>query len=218
MNRDESTMKIEAMHRYDPLTACEALAAADPVMARLIGAVGPLRMERRMQGETFESLLRAIVSQQVSSKAADTIHQRVRDLFVGRISPAALDAVSDEALRGAGLSGNKLRALRDLAARCQDGTVLGVRSLRRLDDEVIIDRLTTVRGIGRWTVEMLLIFRLRRPDVLPVDDLGVRKGFALAYDRPLPDAKELRAAGEVWAPYRSVASWYLWRASEGALA
>lgn len=203
---------------YDPATACAALAAADPVMGRLIAAVGPLRMERRMTGETYEALLRAIVSQQLSGKAAATIHQRVRALFpAGRVSPAAADAIPDEALRGAGLSANKLRALRDLSARCRDGTVTGVRSLQRLDDETIIKRLTTVRGIGRWTVEMLLIFRLRRPDVLPVDDLGVRKGFAIAYDRPMPDAAALRAAGTAWAPYRSVASWYLWRAAEGAL-
>lgn len=206
------------MRRYDPAIACAVLAKADPVMARLMAAVGPLRMERSMRGDTFEVLLRAIVHQQLSGKAAGTIHQRVRALFPdGDIRPGALDAIGDDVLRAAGLSANKLRAVRDLAGRCHDGTVPSMRTLRRFDDETIIARLTQVRGIGRWTVEMLLIFRLRRPDILPLDDLGVRKGFAAAYDRPLPDVAELSAAGAGWAPYRSVASWYLWRAAEGRL-
>lgn len=169
-----------------------------------------------MQGSTFEVLLEAITHQQLSGKAARTIHGRVCALFVDtQVRAEAVEPLSDETLRGAGLSANKVRAMRDLAARCLDGTVPNMRGLGQLDDEAIIQRLTTVRGIGRWTVEMLLIFRLRRPDVLPVDDLGVRKGFAAAYGQPLPGAKELRAAGQAWIPYRSVASWYLWRASEG---
>lgn len=202
-------------YRYDPERARATLAAADPVMGRLMAAAGPLRMERTMRGDTFAVLLRAIVYQQLSGRAAGTIHERVRALFPeGGVRPEALDAIPDEALRGAGLSGNKLGYVRDLAARCRDGTVPGIRTLHRLDDEAVVERLTRVRGIGRWTVEMLLIFRLRRPDVLPLDDLGVRKGYAAAYGQPLPDAAALRAAGAHWAPYRSVASWYLWRAAE----
>lgn len=206
------------MRTYQPSTACAELAAADPVMARMIDAVGPLRMERSMAGDTFAVLLRAIVYQQLSGRAAGTIHARVCALFPdGRPQARALGGIADHDLRAAGLSANKLRAIRDLGSHCTDRTVPGMRTLHRLDDEAIIQRLTRVRGVGRWTVEMLLIFRLRRPDVLPVDDLGVRKGYAAAYGTALPDAAELRAAGECWAPYRSVASWYLWRAAEGAL-
>lgn len=201
--------------RYRAGEACAALADTDPVMAGLIDRVGLLRMERRMRGDTFAVLLEAIVHQQLSGKAAGTIHARFLALFGdGEVRVEALDTIPDADLRGAGLSANKVRAVRDLAARCRDGTVPGMRGLGQLDDQAIIERLTAVRGIGRWTVEMLLIFRLRRPDVLPVDDLGVRKGFAAAYQRPLPGAAELRAAGAAWAPYRSVASWYLWRATE----
>lgn len=206
------------MRRYDAATACAALAAADLVMARLVEAFGPLRMQHP-RGDCFAVLLDAITQQQLSRKAAQTIHARVCALFPqGRVAPDQLSTIADSRLRAAGLSANKVRAVRDLAARCQDGTVPGIRGLGQLDDETIIQRLTSVHGIGRWTVEMLLIFRLRRPDVLPVDDLAVRKGFAAAYQRALPGAAELRAAGVRWAPYRSVASWYLWRACEGPLA
>lgn len=202
---------------FDPEQASAVLTAADPVMGALIASLGPMHRDQRMRGETFPVLLRAIVYQQLSGKAAGTIHGRVLALF-GERQPAAaaLAGIGDDALRGAGLSANKLRALRDLAAKCQDGTVPAMRSLRRLDDEAIIQRLTAVRGVGRWTVEMLLIFRLRRPDVLSATDLGIRKGYAVVYGCGLPAPAELARIGQAWAPYRSVASWYLWRAAEQA--
>lgn len=206
-------MKLE----YEPAAACAALAAADPVMARLIAA-RPFTLEQRMAGDSFPGLLRAIVYQQLSGKAAATIHGRVLALCGDGAGPADYLALSAAQLRGAGLSANKCAAVRDLAAKSLDGTVPGIRRLRRLTDAEIIERLVQVRGVGRWTVEMLLIFRLGRPDVLPVDDLGVRKGYAAAYHAPLPKPKQLTAAGAAWAPYRSVASWYLWRASEGLAA
>jgi DNA-3-methyladenine glycosylase II len=144
------------------------------------------------------------------------IHRRVLDLFRrGRLRPQDILAVSEEELRGAGLSGAKLAALRDLAAKTLDGTVPALARLRRMDDEEIIERLTEVRGIGRWTAEMLLMFRLGRPDVLPVGDYAVRKGFALTYGlEEMPKPKVLESYGERWRPYRSVASWYMWRALE----
>lgn len=204
---------------YDPAAARAALAASDPVMRRLVGIAGPLRLESYIPGDIFAALLRAIVYQQLSGKAAATIHGRVLALFDGeRASPQGLEAVPDDALRAAGLSANKSRAVRDLAAKCLDGTVPAMRHLRDFDDQAVIDRLTQVRGIGRWTVEMLLIFRLGRPDVLPLDDLGIRKGFAVAYERPLPKPAELREFGRCWAPYRSAASWYLWRVADDGIA
>lgn len=195
--------------------------AADPVMAGLLAKFGPVRLDGRMRGETFPVLLRAIVYQQLSGKAAATIHGRVLALFPAANPDArALAGLADDDLRGAGLSANKVRAVRDLAAKCLDRTAPGMRSLRRLDDEAVIERLTAIRGIGRWTVEMLLIFRLQRPDVLPATDLGVRKGFAAAYGSDvlgaLPEPRALLAYGTRWAPQRSAAAWYLWRAADPA--
>lgn len=200
--------------------ALAALRAADATLARLIERAPRCDMSTRdarnpTERDLFQSLLRSIVYQQLSGKAAGTILGRVEALFDGIPDPAGMQALSDEALRGAGLSRNKMLAVRDLAARCLDDTVPPLSELEALDDEAVIQRLIKVRGIGRWTVEMLLMFRLRRPDVLPVDDLGVRKGFMLAYglgDLPKPAA--LRDHAECWRPYRSVASWYMWRAVE----
>lgn len=201
---------------YDPAEAIAHLGAADPLMGDLITRVGAFTLTPELTQSPFHALLRAIVYQQLSGKAAGTILGRVLALMPkgrGRPRPADLLAIDDARLRSAGLSQNKLLALRDLAAKAQDGTVPTLAVLRRLSDAEIIERLTAVRGIGVWTVEMLLLFRLGRSDVLPVTDLGVQKGYQLTYrKRALPTAKQLLKAGETWRPFRSVASWYLWRA------
>ena len=190
--------------------------ASDPVMARLIDAVGPFDLELKTTPSLFVALAESIVYQQLTGKAAATIFARVRALFPrAHHGPTAeqILRVSDEKLRGAGLSNAKLLALRDLARRSASGRVPTLAQAQQMDDETVIERLTEVRGIGRWTVEMLLMFRLGRPDVLPVDDYGVRQGFAIAYrKRKLPPPKALAKYGVRWAPYRTVASWYLWRA------
>ncbi|MDX1419689.1 MAG: hypothetical protein R3181_06955 [Rubricoccaceae bacterium] len=200
---------------YDPAEAAAALAEADPVLGALIADVGPCTLAPRNQAP-FPYLLRAVVYQQLAGKAAATIHGRVLTLFDGAPTPEALLALPDEPLRGAGLSRNKLAALRDLAAKILDGTVpADLDALRPLSDDEIVQRLTAVRGVGPWTAEMLLIFDLGRPDVLPITDLGVRSGFRLLHgldDLPAPAA--LRAHGERWRPWRSVAAWYLWRAAD----
>ena len=201
---------------YDPAEAIAHLSAADPVMGDLITRVGAFTLTPEPTHSPFHALMRAIVYQQLSGKAAGTILGRVLALMPsgrGRPRPEDLLALDDTRLRAAGLSGNKLLALRDLAAKAQDGTVPTLAALRRLGDAEIIERLTAVRGIGVWTVEMLLLFRLGRGDVLPVADLGVQKGYQLTYrTRALPTPKRLLTAGQAWRPFRSVASWYLWRA------
>ena len=189
---------------------------SDPAMARLIDAVGPFAMELKTTPSLFVALAESIVYQQLTGKAAATIFARVRALFP-RVhhgpTPEQILRVSDERLRGAGLSNAKLLALRDLARRTVSGELPTLAQAQQLGDEAVIERLTHVRGIGRWTVEMLLMFRLGRPDVLPVDDYGVRQGFAIAYrKRKPPSPKALAKYGARWAPYRTVASWYLWRA------
>ncbi len=184
-------------------------------MANVIKRVGPFRMETEFELSPFEALLRAIVHQQLSIKAAAAIHARVTALFGAQIKPRALLDMNVDTLREAGLSKAKILAVKDLAARRLDGTVPELSVLHQESNEAIIERLSSVRGVGRWTVQMMLIFKLGRPDILPVDDLGVRKGYHFAYATPaLPSAAELVEAGEKWAPYRSVASWYLWRACE----
>jgi len=212
--------KHKSVHPFNIRAALKHLRAADAQLAALIERVGPFRMELNETHDLFLALARAIVYQQLHGKAAATILQRVSDLFprsgTGFTAKDILRC-SDDRLRAAGLSQNKLLALRDLAARTLDGSLPDLHELHALDDETIIERLTRVRGIGRWTVEMLLMFRLGRPDVLPVDDFGVRKGFAVAFNkRALPTPKQLKAHGERWVPYRSVASWYLWRAADQA--
>jgi DNA-3-methyladenine glycosylase II len=173
-------------------------------------------MQIRHLSNPFEALARNIIYQQLHGKAAAAIHLRVLALFgKKRLAPQDILQASEESLLGAGLSRAKLAALKDLAAKTLDGTVPTLARLRRMPDEEIIERLTQVRGIGRWTVEMLLIFRLGRPDVLPVGDFAVRKGFSLVYGiKELPKPKELIQYGERWRPFRSVASWYMWRATE----
>lgn len=191
----------------------------DPVMKRVIAEVGPYALALRVGRSPFEALARAIAHQQLHGKAAESILKRFIALFPGRQFPQPVEllATTSEMIRSTGFSHAKIAALRDLATKAIDGTVPTSRGIRLLDDEAIIERLIEVRGIGRWTVEMLLIFHLGRPDVLPVDDFGIRNGYRLVYgldDMPTP--KEVWHYGERWKPYRTAAAWYLWRTSEGA--
>ena len=201
---------------YDPAAAVRHISAADPVLADLISRAGPFAMQLRPLQSPFEALARNIIYQQLHGKAAAAIHARVLALSGGkRLKPDHILSSPDEPLRGAGLSAAKLAALRDLAEKTADGTVPTLARLRRMSDDEIFARLTRVRGVGRWTVEMLLMFGLGRPDVLPVGDYAVRKGFAVTYGLgEMPRPKEMESHGERWRPYRSVASWYMWRALE----
>lgn len=202
---------------YDPILAGRHLAEADPVLGRLIDRVGEFGLRPRPARSLFAALTRAIVYQQLSGQAAATILSRVVVLFAPKRFPTPDDllATPPERLRAAGLSAAKTAALRDLAARTLDGTVPSMARVRRMEDEEIVAQLTQVRGIGRWTVEMLLMFSLGRPDVLPLGDLGVRKGFAVTFrTRGLPEPEAIARRAERWRPYRSVASWYMWRALE----
>jgi len=217
---------------YNPDEALAHLRKADPVLGRLIDrveAIGGFTLKLGHTGTPFTSLLESILYQQLNGKAAATIHKRVlllygSDHLTAIPTPDALLGTPDEVLRGAGVSGNKIKALKDLAARTLDGTVPTHKAIQKMPDEEIIERLVQVRGIGVWTVEMLLMFRLGRPDVLPVTDYGVRKGFALTFQR-IPKSRALAAAdlpkpeallkrGKRWAPFRSVAAWYMWRACD----
>jgi 3-methyladenine DNA glycosylase/8-oxoguanine DNA glycosylase len=201
--------------KYDPALAIEQLSTVDAKLARLIARVGPFAMPTREAMSPFQMLLHAIVYQQITTKAAASIHGRLVALFPGRKpGPRRMQKLSDEALRAAGMSRPKQRAARDLADKALDGTVPSRRQLESMEDEAIIARLIQIRGIGQWSAEMMLIFQLGRPDVLPVTDLGVRKGFQLSHGgRELPEPKKLLRYGERWRPYRSVASWYLWQAN-----
>jgi len=195
------------------------LAKCDPVMRRLIATHGPCGLEPEVKRSPFQSLAQAIAHQQLNSIAANTILRRFVKLFPKRKFPRAedLQRVDDDAIRAAGFSRAKIAALRDLAAKTLDGTVPSSRIIAKLSDEEIITRLTAVRGVGQWTVEMLLIFQLGRPDVLPINDFGVRNGFRHAYKLPeLPKPKDLLAHGERWRPHRTTAAWYLWRAADGS--
>jgi DNA-3-methyladenine glycosylase II len=194
--------------------AARQLAERNPVMAKLVAAAGPIRL--RPPSEThFEALVRAITYQQLAGAAAATIHGRLVEALAGTVEPERLLAVSNEALRAAGLSANKTASLRDLATKVLDGTVvLDPRGLARESDDEVIGRLTAVRGIGEWTAHMFLIFQLRRLDIWPIGDLGVRKGYGLAWGVPTPTSKELGPLGDELRPYRSVAAWYCWRAGE----
>ncbi len=203
-------------YAFDPAEAIAHLSKADPAMGRLIERVGPFTMELKATPSIFVALAESIVYQQLHGKAAATIFARLRALFPsGHLGPTPEQILraSDARLRGAGLSQAKLLALRDLARRAVAGELPTRTDVHAMDDNTVVERLSEVRGIGLWTVEMLLIFRLARPDVLPVDDYGVRNGFAIAYrKRAMPTAKALARYGQRWAPYRTVASWYLWRA------
>jgi methylated-DNA-[protein]-cysteine S-methyltransferase len=214
---------------FDANEAVRTLTLGDPILGKHIAKTGPLRLQLKETEGTFAALAESIVYQQLSGRAAATIFGRVRALYPGgRLDPKKLLATDDARLRGAGLSAAKLASLKDLAARTAAGEIPTLRELARMDDETIVERLTAVRGVGRWTVEMLLIFRLGRPDVLPVADYGIRKGFARLFPSPakggrtksgpdeLPDAAAMQRRGERWKPFRSVASWYLWRALDTA--
>jgi len=202
---------------FDPDAAVAHISRRDKRMARLMEKVGPFRLELDELLTPFEALAESIVYQQLTGKAAATIFSRVKALYGGTRLPEAeaILKTPDERLRSVGLSSAKALALKDLADRHHRGLIPSLDELERMPDQEIIERLTAVRGIGQWTAEMLLIFRLARPDVLPVNDYGVRKGFAATFSRrELPTPKELFLHGERWRPYRSVASWYLWRALE----
>ncbi|MFN8600460.1 MAG: DNA-3-methyladenine glycosylase 2 family protein [Candidatus Binatia bacterium] len=205
--------------RFDTESALAHLRTADARLGAFMDRHGAFAMQLKDTSSTFAALAEAIVYQQLNGRAAATIFGRFAALYPGQKFPVAADvlATPDEPLRAAGLSRNKILAIRDLAERTVQGTVPDVAALRRMPDDEVVACLTAVRGIGRWTAEMLLMFRLGRPDVLPVDDYGVRKGFAVVYrKRALPTPAELLRHGERWRPFRSVASWYLWRAAEDA--
>jgi DNA-3-methyladenine glycosylase II len=200
--------------RLSHTAGARLLAERVPQMAALVAAAGPIRI-RPPQDSHFAALVRAITYQQLAGPAAATIHGRLVVALDGVVEPARLLTLTDEALRGAGLSANKTASLRDLAAKVLDGTVvLDQRRLTRLSDEEVSARLTTVRGIGQWTADMFLIFQLRRLDIWPTGDLGVRKGYGLAWGIPTPSAKQLDPFGDELRPFRSVAAWYCWRAVE----
>jgi DNA-3-methyladenine glycosylase II len=194
--------------------AVALLAGRDPVLARLIAEVGPPRIGRPSETH-FAALVRAVVSQQLAGAAAAAIHGRLVVALDAQVTPEQLLGLSPEALRAAGLSANKAASLRDLAIGVLEGTVvLDPRGLAREGDDEVVARLTTVRGIGRWTAEMFLLFQLRRPDVWPTGDLGVRRGFGLAWGIPMPSARALEPLGDPFRPHRSLVAWYCWRAAE----
>jgi DNA-3-methyladenine glycosylase II len=198
------------MTAADYTRARRLLARRDPVIRDLIRQHGACGLADAQHTDPFTALVHAIVSQQLSTKAAATIARRFDDLFGGRPTPEGVDGVTDQQLRAVGLSGQKVKYMRDLCARIQDGS-LPLATLPTLDDAAVIEALTAVKGIGRWTAEMFLMFRLHRPDVLPVGDLGIVKAVQRAYKlRKAPDSKRLTRIGEPWRPYRSIACWYLW--------
>jgi DNA-3-methyladenine glycosylase II len=181
-------------------------------MAGLVAAAGPFRLRPPLESH-FAALVRSITFQQLAGAAAMTIHGRLVAALDGTVTPEAVLGLSPEEMRAAGLSGAKAASITDLASKTLDGSVvLEPRRLARESDDEVVARLSSVRGIGRWTSEMFLIFQLRRLDVWPTGDLGVRRGYGLAYRIPTPEPKELDALGEVFRPYRSVAAWYCWRA------
>jgi 3-methyladenine DNA glycosylase/8-oxoguanine DNA glycosylase len=198
-------------------TAVEHLAKSDKVLGRLIRRVGPCGLMPRTMRTPFQALVRSVAHQQLNGTAAETILGRVRALYPHRKFPTPQDLLetADAKLRGAGLSRAKVAAVKDIAAKTMEGVVPTARAMAKIPDDEIVERLTTIRGVGPWTVEMLLIFTLGRTDVLPVTDYGVRKGFAVTYRRKeLPTPAELLEHGKRWRPYRSIASWYLWRSLE----
>jgi DNA-3-methyladenine glycosylase II len=199
--------------------ALKNLAARDPVMRRLIREFGTYGLVPETRRPPFQSLVQAVAHQQLNGTAANTILGRFKKLFPNRRFPRPEDLalVTDAQVRACGFSFAKIAAIRDIAAKTLAGVVPASRQIAKLSDDEIIARLTEVRGVGRWTVEMLLIFQLGRPDVLPADDFGVRTGFRRAYRRrDFPAVKELLAFGERWRPHRTTAAWYLWRAADAA--
>jgi DNA-3-methyladenine glycosylase II len=199
--------------------ALKHLSAVDPVMARLIREIGACELVPETRRSPFQSLVQAVAHQQLNGTAANTILTRFKKLFPGRKfpKPADLAAVTDEQIRACGFSFAKIRAIRDIAEKTLSGIVPSSRAIAKLSDDEIIIRLMEVRGVGRWTVEMLLIFQLGRENVLPADDFGVRTGFRTAYKKRLmPKPKQLLAFGKRWHPHATTAAWYLWQAANAA--
>jgi DNA-3-methyladenine glycosylase II len=200
----------------DLASAAAEVARRDPALGRLVDLLGPPAIRPPLEGY-FAALVRAIAFQQLAGRAAAAIHGRFLANFVEGLTPEAVLALPEELFRSAGLSAAKTASIRDLAAKTVDGTV-PLEGLEAYSDDEIVERLSKVRGIGPWTAEMFLIFQLRRPDVWPVDDFGVRKGYAIAHElSTLPKPKELAALGELYRPYRSIAAWYCWRANDTVL-
>lgn len=205
-------MPLQSLTPEDYAKARRVLMRRDPVLGAAIKQIGPCLMADRQRKDHLTALAGSIVSQQLSTKAAATIFGRFQALFpAGPIQAPAVLALDEPTLRGVGLSGQKVRYMRDLCERIVNGRLV-LDEIEGLDDEAVIVRLTEVKGFGRWTAEMFLMFRLHRPDVLPVDDLGIVNAVQRLYNlRKRPDAKKLNKLGEAWRPYRSVASWYLWQ-------
>lgn len=200
--------------KVTPREAAHALAERDPVIARLLAEAGPPSFPAPTETH-FGTLVRAVTFQQLAGPAARAIHGRLVAALDGDVAPEGLLAMSDEALRAVGLSAAKVASLRDLSVKVLDGTVvLEPRRLARISDADVVARLSAVRGIGRWTAEMFLLFQLRRLDVWPTGDLGVRRGYSLAWGVAMPTPKQLDALGEPYHPYRSIVAWYCWRAAE----
>ncbi len=204
---------------FDLAAAMQHLAATDERLAELIQATQQFQLDEALAESPYEALLEAIAYQSISGKAAATIFGRVKALSSSGRAPTPQEMLKlhKQALRKAGLSGAKVLAMKDLAKKTIEGVVPTLEDAQKLSDEELVERLTSVRGIGAWTVEMFLIFRLGRPDVLPIHDLGVKKGWSLTYGKKhMPKPKELLAFGERWRPYRTLASWYMWRACHRA--
>jgi DNA-3-methyladenine glycosylase II len=200
--------------KVSPRQAAVQLAERDPVLARLVTEAGLPSFPKPTETH-FAALVQSIVYQQLAGPAARAIHRRLVEALGGVVEPERVLATPGEQLRAAGLSGNKLLSLQDLAAKVADGTVpLDPRKLARQGDEDVVARLTTVRGIGKWSAEIFLMFQLRRLDVWPTGDLGIRKGYGLAWGIPTPTPKQLDVLGEPYHPYRSVVAWYCWRATQ----
>jgi len=197
------------------MNAISHLSTVDPALGQVIKRIGPLKIDRADYREPYHALLSAVAHQQLHGNAARAILGRLKQHTGGELpAPEALLAMPDIALRACGFSAAKTLALRDIAARALDGTIPSRTRARRLSDAALIERLTILRGVGQWTVEMLLIFSLRRPDVFPVDDFGVREGYRRIHDLAAqPKPKALALAAQIYAPYRSTAALYLWRAS-----
>ena len=207
---------VETSATDELAAAADRLARVDPALGRVIAAVGPPSL-RPPADTAFAALVRSITFQQLAGRAAAAIHGRLLERLPGGPTPAGVLALSDAELRAAGLSAGKSASIRDLAAKVLDGMV-PLAGIEALPDEEVVERLSTVRGIGRWTAEMFLIFQLRRLDVWPVADLGVRNGYARLHGLPAPPRPaELAALGELYRPYRSLAAWYCWRAAETIL-
>src|SRR5580704_17724627 len=208
-------MTENALLPFDHLKAHEFLRGIDKRLARVIEKTGTFQFKLDECDSVYESLLEAITHQSISGKAAATIYGRIKAMGTNGEcpTPAEILAASPQSLREAGLSAAKALAMKDLAQKTIDGVVHTLEAAHEMSDEELVERLISVRGIGAWTVEMFLIFRLGRPDVLPIHDYGVQKGFAILYrKKAIPKPRELAAFGERWRPYRTVASWYMWRA------